>query len=237
MHTNKQFLKAGAICALISAITTATLMYGPNPDMAGDTSFDALQALHDNALHLYKKWVLFFHPQFAFLAALAASTVLVKRSAAFTYIGLFYLAVWAVTEMTQQAYLIDALNQMWRPAYLSGAAEEKEAWRTMILGLRGISDSQYFLLLFGFGVGSVLLGAAFLRYSGLARPLGIINLLIGAMSLLAFSLYYAGATAAGPVVQVWYDWLYGPLQIGVRLLLAYWLWQQATAQFADEHTL
>lgn len=234
MHTNTPFLKTGALCALLSAITTATLMYGPDPDMTDITNFDGLQALHSNTLHLYKRWVLFFHPQFAFLAALAAATVLAKRSAAFTYIGLFYLAVWAITEMTQQAYLIDALNQIWRPAYLSETGENKDAWRTMIMGLRGISDSQYFLLLFGFGVGSIFFGAAFLRQPKLGLPLGITNILIGVMSLAAFASYYAGAAQAGLVVQGWYGWFYGPIQVGVRVLLAFWLWRQAHTGLAEK---
>lgn len=234
MRTNAQFAKVGAVCALLSAITTATLMYGPDPDLAAGSSFDQIQTLHSNALHLYKKWILFLHPQFAFLAALAAGTVLVQRSPTLSYIGLFYLAIWAITEMTQQAYLIDALNQIWRPAYLADSTNNKEVWRTMIIGLRGISDSQYFLLLFGFGVGSVLFGFAFLHQTGLGRPIGFINILIGVTSLLAFSLYYLGVTQIRPLIDVWYGWLYGPLQVGVRLLLAFWLWRLIDFPLNDE---
>ncbi len=40
-------------------------------------------------------------------------------------IGLFYLLVWAVTEMTQQAFIIDALDAYYRPGLL-GADSDAE---------------------------------------------------------------------------------------------------------------
>lgn len=233
MKTNSTFLKVGAWAAFLSAITTATLMYGPNATVPD--GFDATQELYSNLLHLYKKWVLFFHPQFAFIAALSAGYFVIKRSPALVSIALFYLATWAITEMSQQAYLIDALNQIWRPAYLAAAAEDRELWRTLITGLNGISDSQYFVVVFCFGAGSIFLGAALVQESGQARPIGAINCLIGVMSLVAFASYYAGLSAANPLVQGWYSWIYGPLQVGVRLWFAWWLFQQAKGD-AEEFT-
>ena len=225
MTVNSQFLKIGAICSLLSALTTAILMYGPNAAPSAD--FDAMQQLHQNGLHLYKKWILFFHPQFAFIAALAAATILFRKSAAFVCIGVFYLAVWAITEMTQQAYLIDALNQMWRPAYLAAPmGADKEMWRSLIMGLRGLSDSQYFVLLFGFGTGSTLMGIAFLAEKSIGRIIGFISIALGVASLLAFSNYYAGLSVISPFIGFWYGWIYGPIQIGVRLLLGWWLFKQ-----------
>lgn len=223
----RQIAWVGAILSCLSAITTATLMYGPNA--AAPDGFDAAQALHANILHTYKKWVLFFHPQFAFLAACAAAVVLVRRAPAFTLVALFYLGVWAVTEMTQQAFLIDTLNQMWRPAYLAADAADRDQWRTLITGLQGISDGQYFVLIFGFGLGTLLMGGAFLKGPMPDKILGTSMAAIGIMSLTAFAFYYAGLSSAGSLVSGWYGWIYGPLQIGVRLGLAVWLVQQAKA--------
>lgn len=231
MSTNQQFLKIGAICSILSAITTAVLMYGP--DAPQTASFEAMQQLHANSLNLYKRWVLFFHPQFAFIAALAAATVLAKRSLALVGIGIFYLAVWAITEMSQQAYLIDALNQIWRPSYLAANDADKELWRTMIIGLRGLSDSQYFVLLFGFGVGSTLMGVAFLSKTPMERIIGVITITIGITSLLAFCSYYTAITFASPIIGIWYSWFYGPLQIGVRVLVGVWLIKQLSSDHSS----
>ncbi len=221
----RQIAWVGAILSCLSAITTAILMYGP--DAATPNGFAAAQELHANVLHTYKKWVLFFHPQFAFLAACAAAVVLVRRAPALTLVGLFYLGVWTVTEMTQQAFLIDTLNQMWRPAYLAADTADKDQWRTLITGLQGISDGQYFVLIFGFGLGTLLMGGAFLAGPTTDKILGGSMAAIGVMSLLAFAFYYAGLSSAGGLVRGWYDLIYGPLQIGARLGIAAWLIHQA----------
>lgn len=224
MLASKSFLRTGALFSVFSATTTAVLIFGPDP--ATPSGFDAVQALHANALHIYKKWILFLHPQFAFIAALAAGSLLAKRSPALVIIALFYLAIWTITEVTQQAYLIDALNQIWRPAYLA-AGEAQSQWRTLITGMQGISDSQYFVLLFGFSIGSILIGTAFTKEAGVAKIIGYTNCAIGFMSLLAFTSYYTTLSGTGGIIGGWYTWVYPPVQIGVRLLLAWWLFQQS----------
>lgn len=226
MTAKSQYLIISAVCAIFSALTTTILMYGPSA--AIPEAFEATQALHSNTLHTYKNWILFFHPQFAFIAALGAAAILYNKAPAYTAIGIFYLAVWALTEMTQQAYLIDALNQIWRPAYLAADAADKAQWRTIIEGLAGITDTLYFVLIYGFGLGSLVFGLAFLKQGDFAQVIGALTSLIGFMSLVAFTYYYAGAAPLGNIIHGWYDWIYGPLQIGVRLALGIWLWRQAT---------
>lgn len=228
MTINAQSLKAAGICSLLSALTTAVLMYGPDAPAA--ENFDATQALHTNALHLYKKWVLFFHSQFHLIAAFGAAALLYRQAPFLTGLGLFYLTIWAVTEMTQQAFLIDALNQIWRPAYLAAGEAGKIQWRTIIEGHNATNDTLYFVLIYGFAVGSVLFGLALCHHDKMARLLGVVISLIGITSLSAFTYYYAGASWLGPLVDSWYDWLYGPLQIGARAGLCFWLWRQANQQ-------
>ncbi|MXO97246.1 hypothetical protein GRI34_12545 [Erythrobacter aquimaris] len=220
-------LKVAALASLASAITTATLIYGP--DAAPAEGLEVQARLSGDWSYLYKPWVLFFHPQFAFVAALGAAAVLWRARPALVAIGLFYLALWATTEMTQQAYIIDALNQFWRPGYLGAEnAAERAGYETLLTGFRAISDSQYFVLLFGFGMGSVLLGAAFLSSDALGKGVGVVTLFLGVVSLAAFAGYYFGPAAGVTGVTGWiYANLYGPLQTGVRLALAWWLWRQA----------
>jgi len=226
MKSHNSYLYAGAILSVFSALTTATLMYGPNAPAA--EGFDAAQSLHDNGLYLYKKWVLFLHPQFAFLAALAAGIAMFRDRGFLIAATLFYLGLWAYTEVSQQAYIIDALNQMWRPAYLAAEGENRELWRTLITSMHGISDSQYFVVIFAFGVGTLLFGFAFGHQGKLTIFLRYGMIAIGVMSLVSFLFYYAGFTAAGSLVGAWYGYVYGPLQIAIRLALALWLWHEAS---------
>ena len=218
--------RLGAIASGLSAATTAILIYGPSAETLSDLSAQAAQ--HDDPLYLYKPWILFFHPQFAFLASLSAVVALFKRAPALTSFGLFYLAVWAITEMTQQAYTIDALNQFWRPAYLAAENPADEAaYFAMLKGFSGVSDSLYFVLLFGFGAGSVLLGAAFLSSDRFGALIGVTMILIGLLSLTAFAGYYTPLSPVTAVTGWIYQNFYGPVQTAVRLALAAWLWRES----------
>lgn len=219
-------IRLAALASVMSAATTATLIYGPSATAEGDPQSQA--ALHANLLYLYKPWVLFFHPQFAFLASLGVAASLFSSRPALVSFGLFYLLVWAVTEMTQQAYVIDALNQFWRPGFLNAeTAADKTAYETLITGFRAISDSMYFVLLFGFGAGTLFIGFAFLSTDYFGKVIGGILIFIGLLSLAAFAGYYAGFSRVTPVTSWIYSHLYGPLQTGVRLALGVWLWRRA----------
>ena len=232
MEKYSGLFQAAAIASVLSAITTAILIYGPDAETASD--FAALAQLHDNPLYLYKRWVLFFHPQFAFVASIGVAAALFKKSPVLVSIGLFYLAVWAITEMTQQAYTIDALNQYWRPAYLgSENASDTAAYYSMLKGFDGISNSMYFVLLFGFGTGTFLFGLAFLSSNIIENCIGGTLIFIGALSLAAFIGYYAGPSSITQTTDWVYEHFYGVVQTGVRIALCAWLWLSA-ARFANQ---
>ncbi|QYJ07021.1 hypothetical protein [Qipengyuania flava] len=220
-------LRIAAVASALSALTTAVLIYGPNPPVA--EGLEAQAQLASDGRALYKPWVLFFHPQFAFVAALGAAAALWRARPALVAIGLFYLALWAMTEMTQQAYIINALNQYWRPGLLAASDPgARQAYESLLTGFPALSDSQYFVLLFGFGAGSVLLGAAFFSADLAGKAIGGVTVFLGVVSLLAFAGYYLAPAAGVTAVTGWiYAYLYGPLQTGVRLALGWWLWRAA----------
>ena len=227
--------RIAAIASFASAITTIVLIYAPGADVGGGLLEQA--ELHDDWRYLYKRWVLFFHPQFAFIASLGVAFALFARRPAMIGIGLFYLLVWAVTEMTQQAFIIDALNAYWRPGLLNAASDsERMAYETLITGFDGISDSQYFVLLFAFGVGTMLYGLAFLSADLLGSAIGLTLIFLGLVSLLAFMGYYAGATTVVPLSTWVYANLYGILQTGVRVAMGVWLWRCAAGRVGTPTT-
>ena len=136
------FLKATAICSFLGALTTALLIFLPNPEA---TDFEASVALYDNSLYLSKQWILFLHPQVNLLAALGIAYLLFKKYPLQIIFGTLFLIVWAYTEMSQQALIIDTLNQLWRPGYLEADDETSKAmFNTLIRTANGISDSKYF---------------------------------------------------------------------------------------------
>ncbi len=227
-YTNRKkgrsnLLRAGAVCSFLGALTTALLMTLPYPEAA---DFESRVLLYENSLYLGRLWILFLHPQVNLLAALAIAYLLFRKYPLQVAFGMVFLAVWAYTEMSQQALLIDALNQIWRPGYLDAGTEPaKNMYTTLIHAASGISDSQYFLVIYGFGIGTFLYGLAFVQEPGLGRWIGVSLLFIGVLSLASFSRYYLGAGALNNIVNGTYKWIYTYLQPLVRIAMGIWIFR------------
>ncbi len=221
----KALLKIAAVCSFLGATTTALLIFLPNPEAA---DFEARVLLYQNPQYLSKLWILFVHPQVNFLASIGIAFLLFRKYPWQMVIGTLFLLLWAFTEMSQQALLIDALNQMWRPGYVNADGEAmKEMFRTLMTAAGGISDSKYFLVVYGFGLGSLIYGLAFVQESGLPKWIGISLLFIGTLSLLSFARYYLDATSLNGIVNWCYEWLYSYLQPLVRVAIGVWILQEA----------
>ncbi|MEL6659268.1 MAG: hypothetical protein AAFP77_04310 [Bacteroidota bacterium] len=228
-------IKFAAICSILGAITTALLLFLPRPTAA---DFESQLLLHDNSLYLARLWILFLHPQVNFIASLGIAYVLVRRFPARIIFGTFFLLVWAYTEMSQQSLLIDGLNQIWRPAYLAAQeSADQNIYRTLITGTAGYSDSQYFLVIYGFGLGSLCYGLAFLSLGNWAKWLGGALVFIGLLSLAAFSRYYLGMNWLNWVVDSSYSYIYPYLQPLVRIGLGVWLWRVSTGSISKLQNL
>ena len=104
------FLKVAAICSFLGALTTALLIFLPNPEAI---DFESRTLLYQNKLYLGKLWILFVHPQVNIIASLGIAWLLFKRYPLQIILGTLFLLIWAYTEMSQQALLIDSLNQIW----------------------------------------------------------------------------------------------------------------------------
>lgn len=224
MELNK-FIKVAAACSIIGAITTALLIFLPSPEAK---DFEAQVQLFNNKLYLSKLWVLFVHPQFNLIAALGIAAVLLKKYPEFIIPATLFISIWAYTEANQQAFMIDAVNQYWRPGYINAENEAtKAAFYAQLIGAPAIRDSQYFLLLFGFGVGSFLFGLALIKEDKLGVILGVCYLFVSLVSLISFARYYLGFEAVAPLIDGFYNWLYPWLQPLVRMALGIWLWKKS----------
>ena len=223
-HPRQMFLRIAMLCSFAGAITTALLIFLPNP-IAPD--FESQSLLFQNKLYLTKKWILFIHPQVNIVASLAIAYLLVDKYPWQMIIGSFFLLIWAYSELSQQALLIDALNQIWRPGYLDAENEvTKNRFRTLIEAANGLSDSKYFLVIYGFGMGTLFFGLAFIFQNGLAKWIGIALSIIGVLSLLSFARYYLDLNSLNLVVNWFYNWIYPYLQPAVRIAIGVWLYQQ-----------
>lgn len=215
------FLKAAAICSFLGALTTTFLFVLPTVDAP---NFESQVLLYENNLYLTRLWILFIHPQVNLIASLGIGFLLFKKYPLQIVIGTVFLSIWAYTEITQQSLLIDALNQIWRPGYVKADGEiAKTMFETLIKTANGISDSNYFLVIYGFGLGSFFFGLALIGENGLGKFLGISFLFIGILSLASFARYYMGARYMNQVVDWTYKWIYTYLQPIVRVGIGIWL--------------
>ncbi len=219
----RPFLKFTAICSFLGAITTALLIFLPNPSAS---DFDAQVLLFDNNLYRIKLWILFIHPQVNILASLGIAYLLVRRHPLQLIAGTLFLLIWAYTEISQQSLLIDALNQIWRPGYVEAeTSDTKNMYFVLINAANGISDSKYFLVIYGFGFGSLLYGFAFIREQGAEKWIGVSLIFIGTLSLCSFARYYLDATFLDVAVQWTYQWIYPYLQPATRIAMGVWILQ------------
>lgn len=223
------FLKSTAICSFLGALTTALLIFLPNPDAP---DFETRSSLYDNGLYLSKLWILFIHPQVNLLASLGVAYLLFKKYPLQIVFGTLFLVFWAYTEMAQQSLLIDTLNQIWRPGYAEADNEvSKNMFETLIKAANGISDSQYFLVIYGFGLGSLFYGLALVQESGLGKWIGIALLFIGILSLSSFARYYLGVTSLNEIVNWSYKWIYTYLQPLVRIAIGVWIFMEIKKRY------
>jgi hypothetical protein len=202
-------------------LTTILLIFLPNPEAS---DFETTATLYNNSLYLNKLWILFIHPQVNFLATLGIAYLLFNKYPLQIIFGTFFLLIWVYTEMSQQSLLIDTLNQIWRPGYITADNEvSKNMFTTLIHTANGISDSKYFLVIYGFGIGTLLYGWSLILENGLGRWIGVSLLFIGILSLTSVIRYYLGASLLNGVVNWIYEWIYSYLQPLVRIALGIWI--------------
>ncbi len=220
----KPFLKLAVICSFLGALTTVLLIFLPNPVA---TDFESQTLLFDNKLYIAKLWMLFIHPQVNIIASLGIAYILLKKYPLQIIIGILFLLIWAYTEMSQQSLLIDTLNQIWRPGYLGAESEvTKSMFETLIKTANGISDSKYFLVIYGFGLGTFIYGMAFIQEYGLAKWIGGSLIFIGLLSLSSFARYYLGIGFLNGIVNWIYEWVYPYLQHLVRIAIGVWIFKK-----------
>jgi hypothetical protein len=96
-------------------------------------------------------------------------------------------------------------------------------YETLINVANGISDSNYFLVIYGFGLGSFFFGLALVWENGFGKLLGISLLFIGILSLASFARYYLGVSFLNQVVNWAYESIYTYLQPLVRIGIGLWI--------------
>ena len=221
---NGSFLVFAAICAFMSAITTSILVSVDIP--RSEDIFEQARLAHDTT-YLFRTWAYFFHPLVALVSMIGVFLTQHRQNLGVAITALIFFIFWAFAEALQQALALDALNQYWRPMLLNAEDPSSQATAVhLITGFRGIYDSFYFLLLFAYGIGSLLMGLLLVRAPKLSRFLGVVMIYFGVLSLVSFFSIYTPWQLASGFVAWNYQWIYPFLQPLARALLAWFLLSQ-----------
>ncbi len=233
-NVNRSFLVAAAICAFLSAFTTLILI---SIDVPRDGSIFEQAHLAQDTTYLFRTWTYFFHPHVTLVSMIGLFLTQHRKHPGVAITAMIFFMFWAFAEALQQAFTLDALNQYWRPMLLNN--DDPTAQQTavhLVTGFRGIYDSFYFLLLFAYGIGSLLMGLLLVRAPNLSRFIGAVMIYFGVLSLVSFFSYYTPWQSAASFVAWNYQWIYPVLQPLTRALLGWFLLDQGALLFRGGQT-
>lgn len=219
-----RFIRFGAVCSMLLAVTTLLLWLLPR-FVEPAATFDARLALAHNPFHIGRLWVNFVHMFLGFAAYLAIYRVLSDKARGFALLGMGFYCLWVLVELLALSINLFAVNEAWRAGYAAADAERQAMFRTFLAGWPGVWDGLYFLLGLAYLLGSVVFGALALTQGGLTRAIGVLLLLGGAIS--------AGFLIGGYGGPAWpeklADAVYPVVQPLARAVTGWWLWRSAAA--------
>jgi len=220
--TDRAFLRTGAVCAVLSAITTFLLWLLPRLYDA-PSGFEESISLHANSAYMARWWVNFAHVFLALVSYCAAATVLWSRHRMLAALGLLWFVLWGFTELLGVSINIWAVNRSWRAAFAAADAQTREILTANLIGFSAVWDGMFFLLLVAFFLGTLCFGLAAIRAKGLEKAVGALLLLAVPLT---FGILLGGYTRL-TVFNGVTEWVYPVLQPVSRALMGLWLWQRS----------
>jgi hypothetical protein len=214
------FYRTAAIASLVSAVTTLLLIFLPD-FYSASTGFEGRMRRVDEPAYVLRSWVYLIHPMLALAAAFAVALRL-RRHAALLLPGAVGFALWAATEMAQQAMTLFMFDR-WRRAWLTGDDAVRAGMEVRTVIYDGLWDSSYVLLLIGFLIGCAFYAAAMLRLEGLSRLVGAFYAAAALLTACLLIAEFGGPPLPSPLDR----WLYPAIQPLGRLLIGLWLWKNA----------
>lgn len=217
-----RFIRFGAICSVLLAITTFLLWLLPRY-VEPATTFEARLALVANPFYIGRLWVNFVHMFLGFAAYLAVYTVLRDKARGFAVLGLGFYFIWVLVELLALSINIFAVNAGWRAGYAAANPEQQAMYRMFLAWWPGVWDGLYFLLALAYLLGSLMFGGLAVLQRGLTRVVGVLLLLGGAISAAFLVGGYGGPAWPEEIAGA----IYPVVQPVARAVTGWWLWRMA----------
>lgn len=223
MSPSRQFVRFGAVCALLTALTTLAVHWLPELWSSVDT-FEERLGLPGNIIYMGRLWVVLLHCALVVISMSAVAAWLWRRAPALAGFGLLSFILFALFEMLRTALSIFALNRAWRAGYSATTDPAvQQSLRGIIGAYTGINDALFFLFDAAFVLGLLCFGLALVRGQGSDARLGVLFLVWFLVSLPAVIDAAMGMDAIGP----WFGWVGFYFLPIARVITGLWLWQKS----------
>ncbi|MGD1841528.1 MAG: hypothetical protein ACFB0B_11625 [Thermonemataceae bacterium] len=222
-------LKIAGIAAFTTAFTTFLLWWLPQ-QYAPPSNFEEQIQLAQNPYYLARLWVNFVHIPLALMGYLGLAYVVQHKALLRATAGFRWFLIWGTIEMLGIAGIIFTVNKNWRVNYTAAAETEQPFIKAHIEYYMAVWDSQFFVLLIAFLLGTIFFGWATWKSKGLERVVSYLFWLAAPLTIFIILSGYFQVNWLGGLVGV----IYPILQPVSRLLLGIFLWRKATSVSSEE---
>jgi|GEM_PF-654481 len=223
MNLTPRFFRFGAVCVVLTALTTLVVHIVPNL-WADATTFEQQVELRLNPIYMAQRWTILVHCALVILSMFALGAAKVRSAPALVSFGFLGYLCFGFTEILRTSISIFAVNRTWRAGYAAAADDAmREQFRSLITAYGGVNQALFFIFYTAFLIGLVCYGLAFLRSEGPKSPLGLLFLAWSLLSLPGFFDAIIGTESLGG----YFEWV-GPYFLPLaRLSIGVWLWKNA----------
>jgi hypothetical protein len=222
MKNESLFIRATAVMAVLSAITTFLLWLLPNLFKA-PASFEEGILLTANKYYIGRLWINFIHIPLALGSYFGLMMVLFKQKPLSSTFGMLWFLVWGIIELVGISIIIFSVNFNWRTNYPAASEIQKNIYKASIESFYSIWDSMFFVLLTAFLIASICFSLA---TSGGKRLQKFLNYLLWfsvPLTVLIMLNEYAHQEWAGKVTRYFYP----ALQPASRFIMGLFIWKKA----------
>jgi hypothetical protein len=158
MNLTPRFFRFGALCVLLTVVTTLIVHWVPDL-WANVTTFEQRLELRLNQIYIARHWAVILHCLLVVVSMFALGVTKLRAAPALVTFGFLSYVFFAFTEILRTSLSLFAMNRSWRAGYMAATDEDtRDALRATIGAFPGINDALFFIFFLGFTLGTLCYG-------------------------------------------------------------------------------
>ena len=139
MNLTPRFFRFGAVCAVLTALTTLVVHIVPNL-WADATTFEQQVELRLDPIYLAQRWTILLHCALVIISMFVLGAAKLRSAPALVSFGFLGYLCFGFTEIVRISISIFAVNRTWRAGYAAAADDAtREHFRSLITAYGGIN--------------------------------------------------------------------------------------------------